>query len=62
MEFILCVLGLVMFVEGLPYFAFPDKMKYMVTKMLAMPDRVLRRFGLVLMVCGLLVIYLGKHV
>ena len=61
MEFFLCVLGMVMILEGLPYFAFPDKMKHMVTKMLEMPDNILRRFGLVLMACGLLVIYLGKH-
>jgi uncharacterized protein YjeT (DUF2065 family) len=61
MKFFLCVLGMVMIVEGLPYFAFPEKMKYMVTKMLAMQDAVLRRFGFLLMAGGLFLIYLGKR-
>ena len=61
MEFFLCVLGMVMIVEGLPYFAFPDKMKTWVGKIIVSPDSSLRRFGLVLMVVGLSLIYLGKR-
>ena len=34
MKFFLCVLGMVMVVEGLPYFAFPEKMKNWVQKIL----------------------------
>ncbi len=34
MEFFLCVIGMVMIVEGLPYFAFPEKMKFWVQKVL----------------------------
>ena len=60
MEFFLCVLGMVMIVEGLPYFAFPEKMKSWVQKMLEMPDSTLRKFGFVLMLAGLWMIYLGK--
>ena len=60
MEFFLCVLGMVMIVEGLPYFAFPEKMKLWVQKILEMPDSALRKFGLVLMITGLWMIYLGK--
>ncbi len=61
MEFFLCVVGMVMIVEGLPYFAFPEKMKYWVQKVLEMPGGALRRFGLVLMVLGLFLVYMGKR-
>ena len=61
MEFFLCVIGMVMVVEGLPYFAFPEKMKFWVEKMLTMPESTLRRFGLVLMVTGIFLVYLGKN-
>jgi len=60
MKFFLCVIGMVMIVEGLPYFAFPEKMKFWVQKVLEMPDSSLRKFGLVLMITGLWMIYMGK--
>ncbi|RZB34437.1 MAG: uncharacterized protein SRB1_00205 [Desulfobacteraceae bacterium Eth-SRB1] len=60
MEFFLCVLGMVMIVEGLPYFAFPEKMKFWVQKVLEIPDSSLRWFGFVLMLTGLALIYLGR--
>jgi uncharacterized protein YjeT (DUF2065 family) len=60
MKFFLCVLGMVMVVEGLPYFAFPEKMKFWVTKVLEMPDRTLRGFGFVLMLIGIWCVYLGR--
>ena len=61
MKFFLCVLGMVMVVEGLPYFAFPEKMKFWVQQILEMPDKVLRRFGFVLMLIGVWLVYLGKR-
>ena len=61
MRFFLCVLGMVMVVEGLPYFAFPEKMKFWVQKILEMPDSTLRKFGLVLMLSGLGLVYMGKR-
>ena len=60
MDFFLCVIGMVMVVEGLPYFAFPDKMKIWVERVMEMPDKSLRRLGLVLMVCGLGLVYVGR--
>ena len=57
MEFFLCVLGMVMIVEGLPYFAAPEKMKYWVQKVVTTPDSSLRRLGLVLMVIGLFLVF-----
>ena len=61
MEFFLCVMGMVMIVEGIPYFAFPDKMKIWVRKVLEMPDLQLRRTGLILMGLGLFLVYIGKR-
>lgn len=61
MDFFLCVLGMVMIVEGIPYFAFPDKMKVWVRRVLDMPELQLRRTGLILMGLGLFLIYVGKR-
>ncbi|MFO8084339.1 MAG: DUF2065 domain-containing protein [Desulfobacterales bacterium] len=60
MDFFLCVIGMVMIIEGLPYFAFPDKMKQLVEKLLEIEDRSLRRFGFFLMGLGLLLVYMGR--
>jgi hypothetical protein len=60
MEFFLCVIGMVMIVEGLPYFVFPNKMKTWVRKIIVSPDSSLRRLGLVLMVLGLSLVYFGR--
>lgn len=60
MQFFLCVLGMVMVVEGLPYFAFPEQMKLVIEKVLEMPDSTLRKFGFVLMLTGIALVYVGK--
>jgi len=61
MKFFLCVIGMVMVVEGLPYFAFPEKMKFVIQKVIEMPDKALQKFGFVLMLVGLCLVYLGKQ-
>jgi len=61
MQFFLCVLGMVMVVEGLPYFAFPEKMKFFIQQLLEMPDSALRKFGFVLMLGGVVLVYMGKR-
>jgi len=60
MKFFLCVIGMVMIIEGIPYFGFPENMKQMMNKILALPDDVLRKFGLGLMIVGLVLVYLGN--
>ena len=60
MKFFLCVIGMVMIIEGLPYFAFPENMKEMMRKVLDLPDDILRKFGFVLMFAGLVFVYIGK--
>ncbi|CAB1065254.1 hypothetical protein D1BOALGB6SA_10051 [Olavius sp. associated proteobacterium Delta 1] len=61
MKFFLCVVGMVMIIEGLPYFSFPEKMKFWIQKIAEIPDGSLRRFGLVLMVIGLVLVYFGRN-
>jgi uncharacterized protein YjeT (DUF2065 family) len=60
MKFFLCVIGMVMVVEGLRYFAFPEKMKFVIQKVIEMPDKALQKFGFVLMLIGMCLVYLGK--
>jgi len=57
MKFFFCVIGMVMIVEGLPYFASPGKMKEMVQMIIGLDDTNLRKFGFALMVAGLCIIY-----
>ena len=57
MKFFLCVMGMVMIVEGLPYFAFPERMKQMVLIIAGQENARLRRFGFILMAAGLGVVY-----
>jgi uncharacterized protein YjeT (DUF2065 family) len=61
MDFFLCVVGMVMIFEGVPYFAFPSKMKSWILKVVRMPDESLRRVGFVLMLLGLALVYVGKR-
>ena len=51
---------MVMIIEGLPYFAFPEKMKTWINRIAGTPVRSLRRLGLVLMVFGLALVYFGR--
>ena len=59
MKFFLCVIGMVMIVEGLPYFAFPSKMKEMVLMMVGLDNERLRKFGFFLMLAGLFIVYVA---
>ena len=60
MRYFLCVIGMVMIVEGLPYFAFPDKMKSWLQQLMEISDHTLRRMGFGLMGVGLVLVYLGR--
>ena len=61
MEFFLSVIGMVMVVEGLPYFAFPSRMKIWMRQLLEVPDATLRILGLLLMLTGYLCVYFGRR-
>lgn len=60
MKYFFCILGMVLILEGLPYFVFPDKIKAYLTKLLDMNDSVLRIMGLLAMLAGLVFLYLGR--
>lgn len=49
-----------MIVEGLPYFAFPEHVKELAKRLPDIPDGILRGLGLLLMLSGLLIAYIGK--
>lgn len=58
-KFFLCVIGMVLVLEGLPYFAFPEKLKSLYLKIQEASDTNLRMLGFLAMVVGLLLVYLG---
>ena len=60
-DYFLCVLGMVMIVEGLPYFAAPSKIKLWVQRLVELPDSSLRIIGFLLMSAGLGLVYLGRQ-
>lgn len=56
MEFLLTVLGVVLVVEGIPWFLAPSGAKSLVRQVLVLPDRLLRLAGLTAMLLGLLLV------
>lgn len=59
MKYFLSVMGMVLIVEGLPYFAFPDKLKAYLRKLTDIPDATLRIMGSIAVIIGLILIYFG---
>ncbi|MDY6879643.1 MAG: DUF2065 domain-containing protein [Desulfatiglans sp.] len=61
MKLFICLIGLVLVVEGLPYFAFPSKMKQWMSAIQEIPDVYLRMMGLIAMGLGVLLTYLFRE-
>lgn len=59
MKYFLCVMGMVLIVEGIPYFAFPDKLKSYLRKLIDIPDTTLRIMGSIAVIIGLILVYFG---
>jgi len=59
MKYFLCVIGMVLIIEGLPYFAFPDKLKAYLMKLIEVPDTTLRFLGTIAVITGLALVYFG---
>ena len=59
-KYFFSVIGLVLIIEGSPYFLFPEKLKKFLAQILNISDGYLRVFGLVIMLTGLIVLYLSK--
>lgn len=60
MVFALTVLGVILILEGLPYFAFPSRVKEWALMMQDLPGKSLRVMGLVSMAMGLALLYLAR--
>ncbi|MCX7634689.1 MAG: DUF2065 domain-containing protein [Syntrophales bacterium] len=60
MKFFLCVMGMVLILEGLPYFAFPERLKNYLLKIVEIPDSTLRVIGFMSMIAGLILVYFGR--
>ena len=60
MKLLLCLIGLLLVVEGVPYFAFPDKMKKWMLMIQEVPDFQLRVIGFISMCIGVIVAYLFR--
>ncbi|MBF0358125.1 MAG: DUF2065 domain-containing protein [Magnetococcales bacterium] len=56
----LTALGLVLVLEGVPYFLSPNKMRMWVIQVAKLPDETLRKTGFIMMAIGLLVVYLVR--
>lgn len=61
LEFLAVVLGVVLVVEGVPWFLSPKGTKRMLSELLRINDQSLRAVGLVFMLAGLLIVYLAKR-
>lgn len=60
MKLLLCLIGLILVVEGLPYFAFPDKMKKWMEMIQEVPDSQLRMLGFISMCIGVIIAYIFR--
>jgi len=60
MNLVLVALGLMMVFEGIPLFCFPDQLKELARKLPDIENKTLRSIGLVVMLLGLAVVYMGK--
>ena len=59
-ETLLVILGVVLIVEGMPWFLSPRKTKRMLSELFQVKDQLLRGIGLVFMLAGLLIVYFAK--
>jgi uncharacterized protein len=61
MEDLITILGMILVLEGLPYFAFPETFKAWIARMLELPESRLRIYGFISMMVGLFLVYLARH-
>lgn len=61
MKYFICVIGMVLVLEGLPYFAFPSQIKDFLLKLPEVPDNRLRLYGSAAIAAGLVLVYFGTR-
>lgn len=59
-ESFLAIIGIVLIIEGMPWFLSPHGTKRMLTELFRLHDSNLRIVGLVFMLLGLFLVYLAK--
>jgi hypothetical protein len=52
---------MVLILEGISYFAFPDKIKSYLRKLTDIPDTTLRIMGSIAVIVGLILVYFGTR-
>jgi uncharacterized protein YjeT (DUF2065 family) len=61
LKILLIVIGLILMIEGLPYAAFPHRVKDWLRMLQEIPETTLRRVGLAAMALGLILVWLGRR-
>jgi len=61
MRYFLSVLGMALVLEGLPYFAFPEKVKEFLARVLHLSESKLRILGLGVIALGLFLLYVARE-
>lgn len=57
----LSAVGLLLILEGAPYFAAPDRMKTLMAQVSEAPPNMLRLMGLLAMAAGAAILYLARR-
>ncbi len=60
MKLWLTILGVVLVVEGIPWFLSPRRVRTLLVELASFPDGILRALGLAAMAAGLLVVWLAR--
>ena len=59
-DFLVVILGIVLIVEGIPWFLSPQRAKRVLAQLFALDERTLRFLGLFFMLAGLGLVYIVK--
>lgn len=60
MEMIVIAVGLVLIIEGLPYFFIPEQVKEVAKRIQDIQNSSMRLFGFTLMLAGLILVYVAR--
>jgi len=61
MGFLLYIIGVVLIIEGIPWFLSPEKLKLWLSQLIETPEDILRGMGFGMMIIGLLLVYISKQ-
>jgi uncharacterized protein YjeT (DUF2065 family) len=57
---LICLLGLILIIEGAPYFLFPSGIKRLLSQIPEIDSRFLRLVGLVAIALGMILVYIAR--